>query len=541
MTTEVESNAARLPLVMVIDDDRSARKLLKMYLEHTFEVVEANNGAEALSILRRVRPDVIVSDVEMPQVNGLALARILKAERTFAQIPLLLVTGHAGKDAVVECLDAGADDYLSKPVARKEFLARVGAAARQTRLRRELGEALAELQRVKNQLQLTLDCAADAIISYDACGRIRTHNAAAEQLFGTSELNSHSVGDLLPQTQAWWNLGATASVTLERAEHSQYLELTVGAEHNSGSHVAVIRDVTWRVDAQRKLQQAQDQLVRSSRLAGQAEVATGVLHNVGNVLNSINVSATLVAEAVSSKHERKLQKLTELLEGSQSVLRDALGEKGPLILSYCRALTQDYSAERAHVVEELTRLNSHVSHAKTVVRGQQRLARSGGMIKDVSVPELVSTAQALVGGRRFAHAQFNTDIQCETVVADEHRVLEILVNLLKNASEAVVDAQAPQISVTATGAGDCSPPSQVVLRVSDNGVGLDEEARRRIFEHGFTTKHDGHGFGLHYCAIAAKEMGASLEVESEGPGKGCTFSLTLPGDCASQPLESRAS
>ena len=112
------------------------------------------------------------------------------------------------------------------------------------------------------------------------------------------------------------------------------------------------------------------------------------------------------------------------------------------------------------------------------------------------------------------------------VLADKHKVLQILVNLLRNAKHALEEG----------GGGDkrlklrvgINGERRVKISVSDNGVGIAPEHLSRIFEHGFTTRKEGHGFGLHSGALAAREMGGSLGAHSAGPGQGATFTLEFP-------------
>jgi C4-dicarboxylate-specific signal transduction histidine kinase len=112
------------------------------------------------------------------------------------------------------------------------------------------------------------------------------------------------------------------------------------------------------------------------------------------------------------------------------------------------------------------------------------------------------------------------------VLVDRHKVLQILVNLLRNAKQAFRDTDRADRQITLTIA--TSSEGQVIMAVTDNGGGIPAENLTRIFGHGFTTKKDGHGFGLHSGALAAKEMNCRLEAHSEGPGTGATFTLELP-------------
>jgi signal transduction histidine kinase len=267
-----------------------------------------------------------------------------------------------------------------------------------------------------------------------------------------------------------------------------------------------------------------------SRQAGMSEAATSVLHNVGNVLNSVNVSASLAVEMVHKSKLPTLEKVASILEEKRGHLADFLSNdpKGRLVPELLIKLSCRLRDEQAAQLRELESLVKHVDHIKNIVSMQQRYAKVSGILERVPVEELVEdslqmNAEALVRHgvvleRRFAPVP--------PVVADKHKVLQILVNLIRNAKYAVDHSSGPIkrviISILAP------TEKRVHIQVQDNGVGIAPENLNRIFSHGFTTKKDGHGFGLHSSALAAKEMGGSLHVHSDGLGCGALFTLELP-------------
>jgi len=185
-------------------------------------------------------------------------------------------------------------------------------------------------------------------------------------------------------------------------------------------------------------------------------------------------------------------------------------------------------AEQSGQLHELEALVKHIGHIKNIIAMQQRYARVSGILEKVPVEELVEdglqiNAEALSRHgveveRRFAPVP--------PVVADKHKVLQILVNLLRNAKYAVEHSPGPikKVIVSILAPSD----KRVQIQIQDNGVGIAPENLNRIFAHGFTTKQDGHGFGLHSSALAAKEMGGALRAHSEGLGRGALFTLELP-------------
>jgi signal transduction histidine kinase len=271
-------------------------------------------------------------------------------------------------------------------------------------------------------------------------------------------------------------------------------------------------------------------LLAVSRQAGMAEVATGILHNVGNVLNSVNVSAGLAVEMVRTSKLSSLEKVAALLEEKRGQLGDFLSNdpKGRLVPEFLVQLTGRLRAEQAGQLRELDSLVKHIGHIKNIISMQQRYAKVSGILELVPVEELVEdglqiNAEALSRHgvsleRRFAPVP--------PVVADKHKVLQILVNLIRNAKYAVEHSPAPikRVVVSILAPSD----KRVQIQVQDNGVGITPENLNRIFAHGFTTKKDGHGFGLHTSALAAKEMGGALHAHSDGLGCGALFTLELP-------------
>lgn len=288
-------------------------------------------------------------------------------------------------------------------------------------------------------------------------------------------------------------------------------------------------EITERKAAEARVADLHRQLVDTSRQAGMAEVATGVLHNVGNVLNSVNIAASIVIEKLRASKIDGLGKAVALLTEHEHDLGafftgDAQGRRLP---SYLRKLSGFLITENAVVRGELEQLGKHIEHIKEIVAMQQSYARATGLLEDLPPASLIDDALAL---NRVSFHRHGIDISrrippVPTVRVDKHKVLQILTNLLRNAKHAVEDAARPDpaIDIAVEHAGD-----SVRIAITDNGVGIPAQNLTSVFRHGFTTKKDGHGFGLHSGANAAKEMGGTLTAESRGPGLGATFTLELP-------------
>lgn len=293
--------------------------------------------------------------------------------------------------------------------------------------------------------------------------------------------------------------------------------------------VGIDLDITERVAAQQRFTLLQQQLRDASRHAGMAEVAASVLHNVGNVLNSVNVSASLVGDQLRKSKAAGLGRVVSLLQQHQADLGDfiARDERGRHLPLYLEQLAAQLLSERDHTLQELDALRGNIEHIKEVVAMQQSYAKLAGVTETVDLRALVEEGLRLntSGLEREAIALERQFSEVPPITVDKHRVLQILVNLLRNAKHACQAAERsdPCISVRVG-----RHAAGVQIAVADNGVGIPPENLTRIFSHGFTTKRNGHGFGLHSGALAARELGGSLRVESAGPGQGATFYLDLP-------------
>lgn len=292
--------------------------------------------------------------------------------------------------------------------------------------------------------------------------------------------------------------------------------------------LAVIEDITERRLAEGELERVHKLLLVASRDAGMAEVATNVLHNVGNVLNSVNVSASLVSERIRKSKCAALARVAALLSEHEADLTTFLtGSQGRQLPVYLQELAADLIAERDAASAELAVLRGNVEHIKEIVAMQQSYARRGGVTEMVDVRTLVEDSLRMNEGAFSRHGvTLVRDFEeAPLITVDKHKVLQILVNVIRNAKYACDESGSAEKRVTVRVR---TVNGTMLIAVIDTGVGIPPENLERIFSHGFTTRKGGHGFGLHSCALAAQDLGGSLQAESAGLGKGATFTLTLP-------------
>ncbi|WP_460144807.1 DAHL domain-containing protein [Pseudomonas sp. S2_A02] len=280
----------------------------------------------------------------------------------------------------------------------------------------------------------------------------------------------------------------------------------------------------------RQLKDTQSELLDTARQAGMAEIATNVLHNVGNVLNSVNISADLVTRKLRSSKAQGLGKAMQLINAHQDDLGIFLtqDEKGKMLPGYLNQLVEAIALEQQGMTDELAQLSKSVDHIKDIVATQQSYAGANSLMEPLHISELLEDALRMNAGALSRHhvtvVKEYGDVP--QIMGDKHRLLLILINLISNAKYAMTDlSNRPRQMILGV-----KVVEDTILQISvkDDGEGIEPENMTRIFAHGFTTRKEGHGFGLHSCALAAIEMNGHLTAHSDGPGKGALFTLQIP-------------
>jgi signal transduction histidine kinase len=265
---------------------------------------------------------------------------------------------------------------------------------------------------------------------------------------------------------------------------------------------------------------------RLSRIAGMAEIAVSVLHDVGNVLNSVLTSTGVIERELAEREDVGLTEVADLLDKPRDALVEFVTQdrRALVVGPYLRELADNRTRRRERLDHEVARLRSHVVHIAHIVMRQQEHAR-GNVRDEVALDRLLEEALDVVRDgltRRGVAVELPAATGVEVMV-DRHQALQILINLLGNARDAVDGVASPRVAVHVELESD-----RVAVGLVDNGCGFDEGTASRLFQHGFTTKPHGHGFGLHHSILLARAMGGELSARSPGPGRGATFTFTLP-------------
>jgi two-component system sensor histidine kinase ChiS len=402
--------------VLIVEDDTASRIVLEKHLrDWGYEVISAPTGYEAWQIIRDQQPEIVLADWVMPGMDGLELCKKVRSQQNSRYTYIIFLTSKRESEDMITALDAGADDYLSKPLDRDILKSRMAVGARTINYENEL-------------------------------------------------------------------------------------------------------EVTYK------------KLMETAHRAGMAEVAANVLHNVGNALNSINVSAAIVAETIKNSETDNLVKLADLITEHKSDMANFLTQdaKGRYIPTYICEVSKHLAQQQTETVEKLQAIIKNVDHVKEIVKMQHLYAAAESHLDTVSLDELIENAVEInySGLIRQKIEVIREYEDIGNIVIDKQKTLQILVNLIDNAEHSLSQSSnEPKLLRIRTAK---SNDERVRIEVIDNGIGIDPANLEKIFERGFTTKQSGHGFGLNNCQLAVKGMQGSLTVQSPGLNQGATFIFEMP-------------
>ncbi len=473
--------------VLVVNDDADHAQLLSFMLEQSgFAPTIAVDGVDGLHKARHLGPDVIVSDVTMPRMDGFEFCRALRADECLRETPVLLVTALGkGSDGMVEGLSAGADDFLEVPYDPIRLVAKV------TRLveRRQLEG---------KRLRALCVALADLVIVLDRDGRV--HNV--EQTKGgvlyrpAEEMIGHTLRDVMPEhadrfvSEVRRALGSRqphdVEYWLEVEGGIKWFEATI-SPLSDNTVFWVARDVTERKALREKLAQAQ-KMEAVGRLAG------GIAHDFNNILTAISGFGSLVANELPP--------------------------------------TSPLRADVEQILEAATR-------ASTLTRQLLTFSR-----KQVLQPEIVDVNRAVANLEPMLRRVLREDVELriglgigvEFVRADRNQLEQVLLNLAINARDAMPAGGVLTIRTTHEEVNSTSHQQRldregdyVVLEVSDTGVGMDAQIQAHLFEPFFTTKEPGKGTGLGLATVhgIVEQSGGFISVHSE-QHHGTSFKVFLP-------------
>ncbi len=506
--------------VLIAEDDPASRKLLQVWLSQDgYEITSVDNGKAALEAARRVLPDLVLSDVMMPEMDGFALCRELRADPYLGEVPIVLVTTLSDKASRLHGIEVGADDFLTKPYDQAELRARVRSIVRLNRYRlllQEREQRAAERAQAATRLRELaelLDQTQDAIVQIDAAGSVTFWSAGAARLFGwfPEEAQGLAAASLLfPQTghlpaeartavahEGYW----VGELTTHRRDGSEIILLTrwsaaTRSEDGARSTLLIATDITEQRQAERRY-------LRAQRMETIGLLASGVAHDLNNMLTPIGIGLEILRQEIHHP-----------------------------------ALT-----------EVVNMMNSSVERGAALVKQVLSLAREGSGAPSVVQPKHILREVASIARETFPKViTVRTDYPpaLRTIAGDPTELTQVLLNLCVNARDAMPQGGTLTMAARNMPAEEVARlhPHQttsgeseyyVVLEVTDTGTGIPPELRERIFEPFFTTKPQGKGTGLGLATVISivNKRGGFITLDSE-VGRGTTFRLYFPAIEASE-------
>lgn len=406
----------------------------------------------------------------------------------------------------------------------------------------EPGQTLQPFELDESVLRAVLDCAPGWISLIDTDQRIRYISALRPEI-EAKMFGSHLVEHFTPQQMPRLLSAMQEARDLGTEPQIEYfIDYEAGARAWYVSRISVLRDdrgavlgyilrtndITAQKNMSHQLRKTKVDLVETLHQAGEAEVAAGVLHELSHLLKSVDASTGLLLDELSSTHVDLLARTVALCEEQGASLPDFLARdpKGQKVIALLGRVTEELMAEQKRLVHEVERLEEEMTTVRSTLVAQQSLASTTKHVEEALPSELVERALA-VFRRDLVQKRVDTVVEIvddTRILTDKQATQQILVNLIRNAIEAVAQVAGTRVlRVKVHRAGE-----HIQFEVQDNGCGISADDLSRLFRQGFTTKQRGHGFALHASAIAAQAMGGSLTAESQGPGQGACFSLSLP-------------
>ena len=477
--------------ILLADDNRDMREYVQRLLSRKFSVTAVADGEEALASARDNPPDLVLTDVMMPRMNGFELLRALRSDAATAAIPIVMLSARAGEEAESEGLESGADDYLVKPFTARELLARVSSHIAMQRLRQELTARERELRTkaeiAESQYRVILESISEGFIYLDRDWHVRYANEQVAALGGValSSILGKTLWDAFPGA-AESPFAAIYRKAMESGEvaHIEDYYPPTGRWIRSNLYPSpdglsiFAQDVT-----ERRIQQ--EKLLLTEKLAATGRLAATIAHEINNPLESV---LNLVYLARTSRAE--ISRIREYLETAE---------------------------------KELTR----VSH---IARHTLGFYRETSLPADIDLPALLEEVFTVYDSRlRASSIAVRRDFTIvPTIRGLRGELHQVFSNLISNSIDAMREGGSLNLSIRQP---EEARNRGIVVIIRDTGMGIPQENLPRLFEPFFTTKSSaGTGLGLWVVRQFVTSWGGTVEVQSETDSvrHSTTFTLFLP-------------
>jgi signal transduction histidine kinase/CheY-like chemotaxis protein len=555
----VDAGAEPRPRVLVADDNADMRDYVaKLLRQQHYRVEAVPNGAAALAAARREAPDLVLSDVMMPELDGFGLLRAMRADPAIREVPILLLSARAGEEARVEGIQAGADDYLPKPFSARELLARVGTHLELARVRRDALRAERKLSEQRERARHRLAELFRQVPAYIAILRGPDHvfemvNPLTEHLLAGRHLVGRPVGEALPEAAAQgfteildqvYRRGEPyfANEQLVRLDRGRgvledvYLNFIYQPLLDEEGQVYGILDfavdVTEQVLARQQIEQ---QAAELEELQLETEAMNEELQQTNEELLQANHVAEMAradAEAARAEAEAANRAKSEFLAAMSHELRTPLNA----IAGYVQLIEMGIHGPVAEAqLQALDRVRRSQQHLLNLINDVLNFAKlEAGRIEydmeEVSLAAVVAEVLPMVEPLLLARGlSSSVDVEDVRVWADPEKLRQILLNLLSNAVK--FTEPGGRVSMD-TPARENPLEDMVLLRVSDTGIGVPADKLEAIFDpfvqahRNLTRSTQGTGLGLAISRDLARGMGGDLHVRSV-EGQGAAFTVAL--------------
>jgi len=539
---EARSLEADTRRVLLADDNSDLRDYIsRLLVDHGYQVETAADGEAALAALRARRPDILVTDVMMPRLDGFGLLTAVREDARLRDLPIIMLSARAGDDAKVEGLAAGADDYLTKPFSARELLARVTANIAMARLRREAVEAVsaseAKAREEAERVQLALDAGAingtwlwnvptDQVFGDErfarafglSPARCRTGLPLAEAMAaihdGDRAIVAAEIGDAVRRGGPYrcefrlrqddgefrWVEANGRVEQDENGEATRFLGVLIDIDHRRAIEAA-LRDLNQDLENRVQLaieqrEQAEEALRQSQKMEAVGQLTGGIAHDFNNLLTGISGSLQMLETRIS---QGRLDAVPRYIDAAQGAAKRAAALTQRL-LAFSRRQTLD---------PRPTNLNRLIRDMEELVR------RTTGPNIEVEVVGASDLWPVMVDQNQLENALLNLCINARDAMPDGGRL--------------TIETANTWLDVSGGIEGAVAPGQYVSLCVADTGIGMSKDTIGRIFEPFFTTKPLGQGTGLGLSMIYGfiRQSNGQVRVYSE-PGQGTTMCLYLP-------------
>lgn len=277
-----------------------------------------------------------------------------------------------------------------------------------------------------------------------------------------------------------------------------------------------------------KLDSSYKKLVEQAHREGMADIATGILHNVGNVLNSVNASIHMIKDVISNSPIEDFMKSNTLLEKNIGSIEEFIcsNPKGKKLMQFYIKLGSPFLELKDQLNYHANRLDDKINLINDIIIAQQNYAGIKSVMEELDIVSIMEDALKMhfASLDKYGIKVIREYKGAPQALVQRTKLFHILVNLIKNAKEAMLDISEEKRELILT---IWQEENSKYIQVTDTGCGIPPDSLESIFAYGYTTKQEGHGFGLHSCANYMTEMGGKLWAESDGPGKGAAFVLQL--------------